>query len=163
MQHSQSLQVTTKPGSVAGPVQRILGLLDAIPHSVIALVARLSIAAVFWQSGRTKVDGFMLNDTALYLFESEYKLPLIDPAVAAHLAAIGEHLFPILLVIGLGSRFAALALLGMTLVIQVFVYPDAWPTHGTWAACLLVVIARGPGVMSLDHLIGRWAGPVSQV
>ena len=100
----------------------------------------------------------MLNDTALYLFENEYRLPLIDPAIAAHLAAIGEHLFPILLVIGLGSRFAALALLGMTLVIQIFVYPDAWPTHGTWAACLLVVIAKGPGTVSLDHLLARRFG-----
>ena len=158
MQHSQTLEAATKPGSAAGLVRRVLGLLDAIPHSLIALVARLSIAAVFWQSGRTKVEGFMLNDTALYLFENEYRLPLIDPAIAAHLAAIGEHLFPILLVIGLGSRFAALALLGMTLVIQIFVYPDAWPTHGTWAACLLVVIAKGPGTVSLDHLLARRFG-----
>ena len=158
MQHSQTLEAATKPGSAAGVVRRVLGLLDAIPHSLIALVARLSIAVVFWQSGRTKVEGFMLNDTALYLFENEYRLPLIDPAIAAHLAAIGEHLFPILLVIGLGSRFAALALLGMTLVIQIFVYPDAWPTHGTWAACLLVVIAKGPGTVSLDHLLARRFG-----
>jgi putative oxidoreductase len=138
------------------PWRTLFALFESIPHSLIALVARLSIAAVFWQSGETKVDGFALKDTAIYLFENEYKLPLIDPTVAATLAAISEHLFPVLLVLGLGSRFAALALLGMTAVIEIFVYPDAWPTHGTWAACLLVVIARGPGLISLDHLIGRW-------
>jgi putative oxidoreductase len=155
MQTIQTTREPVRPGVVTGLVQRLFALLGAIPHSLIALVARLSIAAVFWQSGQTKVDGFTLNDTAVYLFENEYKLPLIDSTVAAHLAAIGEHLFPILLAIGLGSRFAALALLGMTLVIEIFVYPAAWPTHGTWAACLLLIIARGPGVLSLDHIIAR--------
>lgn len=129
--------------------------LDRIPNDLIALVARSSIAAVFWQSGQTKVDGWMLSDNALYLFENEYKLPLLDPWLAAHLAAFAEHLFPILLVIGLASRFSALALLGMTLVIQIFVYPGAWPTHGSWAACLLFIAARGPGVFSLDAAIVR--------
>lgn len=147
-----------RSGSVVTLVRKMIGLFGTIPHSLIALVARLSIAAVFWQSGQTKVSGFALNDTAVYLFENEYKLPLIDPTLAATLAAIGEHFFPVLLVIGLGSRFAALALLGMTTVIEIFVYPDAWPTHGTWAACLLLVIARGPGIVSLDHLIARRFG-----
>ncbi|MBX9459016.1 MAG: DoxX family protein [Rhizobium sp.] len=155
MQHSQAVETASKSGSVTILVQRAHGLMQAIPHSLVALVARLSIAAVFWQSGRTKVDGFSLNDTAVYLFENEYKLPFVDPAFAAHLAAFAEHVFPVLLVIGLASRFCALALLGMTLVIQIFVYPDAWPTHGTWAACLLLIVARGPGILSLDHLIGR--------
>ena len=156
MQTVQTIEPASSPDRAGGLPQNLVALLGAIPHSLIALVARLSIAAVFWQSGQTKVDGFMLNDTAIYLFENEYKLPLVDPTLAAYLAAISEHLFPILLVLGLGSRFAALALLGMTLVIEIFVYPDAWPTHGTWAACLLVVIARGPGILSLDHLIAGW-------
>lgn len=155
MQHDQSRDAAGKPGAVAASLRRGFDLLGAIPHSLIALVARLSTAAVFWQSGQTKVDGFWLSDGAVYLFENEYKLPLIDPTVAATLAAIAEHLFPVLLALGLGSRFAALALLGMTFVIQLFVYPGAWPTHGTWAACLLIVIARGPGLLSLDHLIAR--------
>jgi putative oxidoreductase len=155
MQETRIMDATSKPGSATGLVQRLIALLSGIPHSLVALLARLSIAAVFWQSGQTKLDGFTLSDSAVYLFENEYSLPLIDPTVAATLAAIAEHLFPILLVLGLGSRFAALALLGMTLVIQTFVYPGAWPTHGTWAACLLIVIARGPGVISLDHLIVR--------
>lgn len=132
-----------------------IALLERIPHDLIALVARLSIAGVFWQSGQTKLDGWRVSDSAIYLFENEYRLPLLDPWLAAHLATVAEHLFPALLVIGLMSRLSALALLAMTLVIEIFVYPDAWPTHGTWAACLLIVIARGPGRLSLDQLIAR--------
>ena len=97
-----------------------------------------------------------MKDSAIELFREEYKLPLIDPVVAAHLAAFAEHFFPILLVLGLASRFAAFSLLFMTTVIEVFVYPDAWPTHGVWATCFLVIIARGPGVLSLDHVIARY-------
>ncbi|UPA26557.1 DoxX family protein [Shinella oryzae] len=133
--------------------ERVVAALERIPNGLIALIARFSIAAVFWQSGQTKVNGWMLSDNALYLFENEYKLPLIDPWLAAHLAALAEHIFPLLLVVGLASRLSALALLGMTLVIEIFVYPGAWPTHGTWAACLLFIAARGPGPLSLDALI----------
>lgn len=146
------------PINVRSPIRfvaAIIGFLDRIPYALVALAARVFPAAVFWQSGRTKVDGWHLSDNAIFLFREEYKLPLIDPAVAAHLAAFAEHFFPILLVIGLASRFGALALLGMTLVIEIFVYPGAWPTHGAWAACFLVVIARGPGLFSLDHLIAQ--------
>ncbi|MBB4066322.1 DoxX family protein [Gellertiella hungarica] len=132
-------------------IAAITDRLNRIPHDALALLARVSIAAVFWQSGQTKVDGWSVNDSALYLFENEYRLPLIDPWLAAHMAATAEHLFPLLLVIGLASRLSALALLGMTAVIEIFVYPAAWPTHGTWAACLLLIVARGPGLISLDH------------
>ncbi|WP_414900751.1 DoxX family protein [Rhizobium cremeum] len=132
-----------------------IAMLERIPNGFIALVARLSIAGVFWQSGQTKLDGWRVSENAIYLFENEYRLPLLSPWLAAHMAAFAEHLFPVLLVLGLASRLSALALLGMTLVIEIFVYPDAWPTHGTWAACLLVVIARGPGLFSLDHLIAQ--------
>jgi putative oxidoreductase len=121
----------------------------------VAIITRIAIAGVFWQSGQTKVDGFHLSQSAVELFRSEYQLPLIDPMVAAYAAAIAEHLFPVLLVVGLATRFSALALLGMTLVIEIFVYPDAWPTHGTWAACFLLLMTRGPGPVSLDHLIAR--------
>lgn len=133
----------------------VIGMLERIPYDMTAFVARLSVGAVFWQSGQTKVDGWHVSDSAIYLFENEYKLPLIDPWFAAHLAAFNEHFFPLLLVLGFASRFAALALLVMTLVIEIFVYPGAWPTHGTWAACLLLVIANGPGIFSIDHLIAR--------
>jgi putative oxidoreductase len=124
-----------------------------IPDSLILFAARLFPAAVFWMSGRTKMDGWTIADRAYFLFEEEYRLPLLDPELAARLATTAEHVFPVLLVLGLASRFAALALLGMTLTIQVFVYPNAWPTHGLWATCFLMVIAKGPGIFSLDHLI----------
>ncbi len=125
-----------------------------IPHDLLAVAARLSIAAIFFLSGRTKVDGFLrITDGTYELFRSEYKLPLLPPEVAAHLATYAEHLFPLLLVLGLGTRLCALALLGMTLTIQLFVYPDAWPTHLSWAAILLYLAGRGPGTLSLDRLL----------
>ena len=147
--------VATQHAGHEGLIDRLIGAMAAIPYWFVALITRVSIAGVFWQSGQTKVDGFRVTDTAVELFRSEYQLPLIDPVIAAHLAAFAEHFFPLLLVLGLATRFAALALLGMTLVIEIFVYPDAWPTHGTWAACLLILMTRGPGFISLDHLIAR--------
>lgn len=148
---------------------RITGWIERIPHSCIALVARIGIGATFWVSGQTKIEGLVLDpiglqvqlgwphvsEGALELFRTEYALPLLSPEFAAPLAASAEHLLPLMLVLGIGSRFAALGLLGMTAVIEVFVYPDAWPTHGVWAACLLYLIARGPGVVAIDHLFAR--------
>jgi putative oxidoreductase len=136
-------------------VRQLIAWFNAFPYALLALAARIFPAAVFWMSGQTKVEGFHLKPSAVELFREEYALPLIPPEIAAPLAAVAEHVFPVLLVIGLASRFAALALLGMTLIIEIFVYPDAWPTHGVWATCLLLVIARGPGIFSLDHLIAR--------
>ncbi len=126
----------------------------AIPEWLIALVTRLGVAGVFFMSGRTKVDGLLhIKDSTYALFESEYRLPLVSPFVAAHLATYSEHLFSILLVLGLFTRLSASAFLIMTLVIEVFVYPDAWPTHLSWAALLLYVIARGGGAISLDRCL----------
>ncbi len=136
-------------------IQRVIAALGCIPYWSIALAARIFPAAVFWQSGETKVAGWHLKPSAISLFENEYQLPLIDPTIAAYVSAFSEHFFPILLVIGLATRFSALALLCMTAVIEIFVYPSAWPTHGVWATCFLVVVARGPGWLSLDHLIAR--------
>ena len=145
-----------RSGSVPGRIiQQAIATLDCIPYWFIALAARIFPAAVFWQSGQTKVAGFHLKPSAIALFQNEYQLPLIDPVIAAHISTFSEHFFPILLVIGLATRFSALALLFMTAVIEIFVYPDAWPTHGVWATCFLVVISRGPGWLSLDHLIAR--------
>ena len=145
-------------GAIAAIVSLVrwsIGLMDCIPHSIVALAARVFPTAVFWYSGETKVEGWRVTESAVALFREEYQLPLVDPELAANLAAFAEHFFPILLVVGLATRYAALALLTMTAVIQIFVYPGAWPTHGVWAACFLLVIARGPGVISLDHVIAR--------
>jgi putative oxidoreductase len=147
---------TARFASVAARnVARVIDAMGCIPHWCIAFAARVFPAAVFWQSGATKVAGWHLKPSAVALFENEYQLPLIDPTIAASASAFSEHLFPILLVIGLATRFSALALLLMTAVIEIFVYPYAWPTHGVWATCFLLVIARGPGWLSLDHLIAR--------
>ncbi|QNG45987.1 DoxX family protein [Sphingobium terrigena] len=126
-----------------------------ISESLLLLVARLGIASIFFLSGRTKVEGVLTIMPSTYeLFRSDYALPLVPPEIAAHAATYSEHFFPVLLVLGLFTRPGAAALLGMTLVIEIFVYPDAWPTHLSWAGLLLPLIARGGGVWSLDHLFG---------
>ncbi|WEK28911.1 MAG: DoxX family protein [Candidatus Pseudomonas phytovorans] len=126
-----------------------------LSDTLLCLVARMAIASTFFLSGRTKVEGFLSITPSTYdLFQSEYALPLVSPWLAAHLATYAEHLFPLLLVLGLFTRLSALALLGMTTVIEVFVYPDAWPTHLTWAGLLLLLIARGAGALSLDRAMG---------
>jgi putative oxidoreductase len=136
-------------------VRRLNGLLSLLPYDLVALALRLFPAAVFWLSGRTKVDGvFTFKDSTWFLFEHEYALPVIPSDLAAVLATVAEHALPVLLVLGLFTRFAALGLLAMTVVIQTFVYPDAWVTHGLWAAAFLALIAHGPGRLSLDHLLG---------
>jgi len=125
-----------------------------LPEDVLLLVARLGIASVFFLSGRTKVDGFLhITDGTYALFESEYHVPLLPPDIAAHAATYSEHLFSILLVLGLFTRVSALAFLGMTAVIEIFVYPDAWPTHLSWAGLLLLLIARGGGRFGLDRVL----------
>ena len=126
-----------------------------LPENLLLLVARLGIAAIFFLSGRTKVEGLLtITDSTYELFRTDYALPFAPPLVAAHIATYSEHFFPILLVLGLFTRPAALALLGMTTVIEVFVYPDAWPTHLSWAGLLLPLVAKGGGAWSLDRLIG---------
>ena len=150
-------------------IQAANALCARIPHSLIALVARFSIAAVFWKSGQTKIEGLAIDivdgrfslgwprlaDSAVALFRDEYKVPLIPPELAASLAATAEHLLPLLLLVGLATRLSALGLLVMTAVIQIFVYPDAYPTHGVWAAVLLYLVAMGPGAVSIDRWLAR--------
>ncbi len=128
--------------------------LEAVPYGLLAIPLRLAVATVFWNSGMTKLANW---DTAVALFADEYKVPLIPPEVAAYMAASIELTTPVLLVLGLLTRPAAAVLLGMTTVIEVFVYPQAWPTHIQWAAMLLVLLCRGPGELSLDHLLWRFA------
>lgn len=134
---------------------RAAGRLETlVSHDLLALAARFGAGAIFFMSGRTKVDGLLtVNDNAFTLFEEDYKLPLLPPELAAHLAAYAEHLLPLLLALGLATRLSALGLLAMTAVIQ-FVYPAAWPTHLTWAVALLYLAGRGGGALSLDRLIG---------
>lgn len=167
---SGSARTSPFAAAIAKPVRRLIALFSSIPDSPIALLGRFSIAAIFWKSGQTKIEGLAIDfingefqfgwphlaDSALALFQHEYALPLLPPALAALMAAFAEHVFPVLILLGLGTRFSALALLMMTLTIQIFVYPDAYPTHGVWAAVLLFLVARGPGVISFDHwLAGR--------
>ena len=121
-------------------IEAVRSVLNSVPYTVLALPLRAAIATVFWNSGTTKLASW---DTTLELFSEEYKVPL-------------ELSMPMLLVLGLCTRGAALVLLGMTTVIEIFVYPQAWPTHIQWAAMLLVLLCRGPGACSLDALLARW-------
>ena len=126
------------------------------PPSLLLLIQRLGIAAVFFMSGRTKIaDGswFTISDGAFELFRTDYALPFLSPVPATYASTISEHLFPILLTLGLFTRVSAGALLVMTAVIEIFVYPDAWPTHLSWAGLLLPLIAFGGGKLSLDKLL----------
>ncbi len=138
---------------IIGALRRVIGWLEAVPYSLLALPLRFAVATVFWNSGTTKLANW---DATLQLFEDEYKVPLLPPDIAAHLGASIELSTPVLLVLGLLTRPAALVLLGMTTIIEVFVYPQAWPTHIQWAAMLLVLLCRGPGKLSIDYLLQRW-------
>lgn len=144
--------------TICAGLRGVTDRLDHIPHDVLALMARLGTAAVFWQSARTKVAGLTITDSTYQLFRTEYALPLIPPEIAAVMATTAEHVFSVLLALGLASRLSATALLLMTLVIEIFVYPLAWPTHLVWATSFLYVIARGPGAWSLDaQLVNRFS------
>lgn len=149
--------ILSVPNPRSNPVLRAIrsanSLAARLPWSVPALLARLIPAWVFWASARTKVDGFAIADSTWFLFEHEYALPLISPALAAVLATLAEHVFALFLFLGFATRLSAAALLGMTLVIKIFVYPSAWVVHGLWAACFLSLIANGPGAVSLDRVL----------
>ncbi len=131
--------------------------LESVPYAFLAIPLRLAVATVFWNSAMTKLANW---ETAVALFADEYKVPLLPPELAAYMAVSIELSAPVLLVLGLATRAAALVLLGMTAVIEIFVYPQAWPTHIQWAAMLLVLLCRGAGALSLDHWARRrFAGP----
>lgn len=137
-------------------ISRVRDQLERVPYAVLALPLRFAVATVFWNSAMTKLANW---DTALSLFADEYQLPLVPPEVAAYVAVTIELTTPALLVLGLMTRPAALVLLGMTAVIEIFVYPLAWPTHIQWAAMLLVLFCRGAGTVSLDHVLWRLCRP----
>lgn len=139
----------------ATPVRDLLRAPERfVPDWLIALTCRLGIAGVFFLSARTKVDGVItLKEQTFTLFQYEYNLPLLPPDIAAYLATYAEHILSIALVLGIMTRLSAVGLLVMTLVIQVFVYPDAWPTHLVWAGPLLYLIGRGGGALSVDRVL----------
>lgn len=169
--------LTTTEGAAPGAtiprlttlLHRVHSAMGHLPNTLLAFIARFSIAAVFWKSGQTKIEGLAidivsgnftlgwprLSDNAVFLFKEEYQLPLLPPELGATLAALGEHILPLFILLGLATRLSALGLLGMTLVIQLFVYPDAYATHGTWAAVLLYLMAHGPGQLSIDAWIAK--------
>jgi putative oxidoreductase len=131
-------------------VSKVIAFLDRVPYAVLALPLRAAVATVFWNSAMAKLANW---DTTIELFTDEYKVPLLPPEIAANMALAIEITTPVLLVLGLLTRAAALVLIGMTTVIEIFVYPQAWPTHIQWAAMLLVLICRGAGAFSIDHLL----------
>jgi len=143
---------------MSGFAARLAGLIrvfERVPYSVLAIPLRLAVAEVFWSSGTTKLADW---DATLQLFADDYKVPWLPPDVAAYMGAGIELSTPVLLVLGLATRPVALVLLGMTTVIEVFVYPMAWPTHLQWAAMLLVLLCRGAGTCSVDHWLWRRFG-----
>ncbi len=126
--------------------------LDAVPYSALAIPLRLGVAWIFWSSAQVKLINW---ERTIVLFRDEYQVPILPPELAANMAFAIEITCPILLVLGLLTRFAVVVLLAMTAVIQTFVYPEAWPTHLQWTAMMLVLLCRGPGKLSLDHVAWR--------
>ena len=137
-------------------LRKIIAWLEAVPYSVLAIPLRLGVAWIFWASAQVKLINWQRT---IELFADEYRVPLLPPEIAAAMALSIELTCPILLVLGLFTRLAVLVLLGMTAVIQIFVYPEAWPTHLQWAAMMLVLLCRGAGAFSLDRLLWRWLEP----
>jgi putative oxidoreductase len=138
--------------SLAIRLPQAIDLLDRFPPSILQLMFRVAIAAVFWSSGLTKIASW---DTTIALFRDEYMVPLLPPELAAVISATFELSCSALIVVGLATRLATLPLLGMTFVIEVFVYPEYWTQHLMWASVLLFLLTKGPGVFSLDHYVGR--------
>jgi putative oxidoreductase len=137
------------------PIERVESVLSALsrfPAAILQFLLRLSIAAVFWHSGMTKIASW---DTTIALFRDEYVVPILPPELAASLAATVELACPVLLVLGLATRLATLPMLSMTFVIEVFVYPEQWIEHLMWASILVLILTRGPGALSVDHLLAR--------
>jgi putative oxidoreductase len=145
---------------VVGPIENLHRWLDRVPYAVLAIPLRFAVAVIFWNSATTKLADW---NATLFLFEDEYRLPLLPPEFAANLALAIEITTPVLLVSGFLTRLAAAALLVMTAIIEIFVYPQAWPTHIQWAAMLLVLLCRGAGTFSLDHVLQRLSSHIRQL
>ncbi len=148
-------QIITRPAMPIRLVLCIIEYMQKVPFWLVALTARIALGEVFWSSAQQHLGNW---DTTLYQFEESFQVPLLPPDLAANMAVAIELVTPPLLLLGLGTRFAALVLLGMTAVIEIFVFPMAWPTHIQWAGLQLLLITQGAGALSLDRLIrGRCA------
>jgi putative oxidoreductase len=149
---------STSPTTPSRPIALfdwIIAWFERIPYWLIAVTCRVALAQVFWSSAQTHLANWQ---TTLYLFGSDYSLPFLPPVLAAYMAVTIELVVPPLLLLGLATRFASLVVFGMTLVIEIFIYPQAWPTHIQWAAMMLVLMTYGAGPLSLDWLIRRKVG-----
>lgn len=141
---------------IAASVAAILGALRRFPLSVLELSFRIGVGMVFYKSALTKLDeSWMVSDSAIALFRDEYQVPILSPALAAHLAAANEFFCSLMVIFGVGARIGAAALLGLVAVIQFLVYPGNWAEHLMWASLLGYVLTRGPGPISVDHVIAR--------
>ena len=147
-----SIPILARP---LGLAQRGASLLNRIPFSLLVLVARIATFSVFFRSGLVKIEDW---NSALELFRNEYKVPLLPPEIAATMAASMELGVSWLVLLGLFTRLGVLGYFGMIFVIQVFVYPMAWPDHIQWTGFMIFILCRGPGKISLDYLIGRKLG-----
>lgn len=135
------------------PAFTLRAFVERFPLALIQLMARVSIGAVFWSSGMSKLASWQ---STIVLFRQEYRVPLLPPEIAATAAASVELTMPVLLFLGLFSRLATLPMLGMTFVIQTFVYPEDWIEHLGWATFLLLILTRGPGPIALDNFVAKW-------
>jgi len=152
------MTTTTYHMTLAEPRRGVAGWLDrlaVVPLSIHQLLFRLGVASVFLKAGMVKVSSW---ESTVALFRDEYRVPVVPPEIAATMAATFELGCSTLLILGLASRLATLPLLGMIATIQLFVYPDAWSEHLVWGSILLFLLTRGPGAISLDHVIARWWG-----
>jgi putative oxidoreductase len=131
-------------------LMRAIHELERIPYALIALIARAATFSVFLRSGLVKLSDW---NSTLLLFQNEYRVPVLPPPLAAYMAASLELGCSTLILLGLATRVSVLLLFGMITVIQIFVYPSAWPDHIQWAAFMFILLARGPGVISIDAVI----------
>ena len=149
---SAATSVTPHESTGLAMFDRTRQRLARFPLSILQLAMRIGVGAVFFKAGLLKYNS---PEFTVLLFRDEYQVPLLAPEVAARLAMINELTIPILLFAGLATRLATLPLLGMIAVIQIFVYPNAWTDHFMWGSALVFVLTRGPGPLSLDHVIAR--------
>jgi putative oxidoreductase len=140
------------PNGIAAPFLRAIALIERTPLVFAQILLRFGVGLVFWRSAQSKLASW---ETTLLLFREEYRVPVLPPELTAYLATAVELTAPLLLALGVATRLGAAAMLGMALVIQLFVYPQSYPDHLLWAGPLVYLILRGPGVLSIDHLIRR--------